>query len=974
LFSGPRLFLCVLCVLGGGEFARVSADVADFLGKPVASVRFMLESREVNEPTFSQIIETAVDRPLSLVQVRESIEQLFSLGRFEDVAVDASLDNGRVALLYVLTPIHPVSRIRFTGSVSRPGIDVGALKRAIADRYGAAPPVGRTTDMVRILTDSLVESGYLHPNINPVVQLEHNPERATLSFDVDSGDRTMIGEVEIVGQPTVARPELLQRLGLNRGAPYQREAINTRIERYVEDRRRQGYYEAKITPAVRFADADRLANLTVTVDPGPRVRVVFAGDPLPTDKRDELVPVAREGSVDEDLLEDSSNRIEEYLRGLGYRDAKAPYTRQTANGELAVTFTIARGAQYRVTRLEITGNEAVSEAELTPLLRTKVGEPFSDNKLDADATAIEDVYRRRGFAAVRAPSAADPQRTGNSAAQVPVIVRFVVNEGPRTVVDSVTLEGNEAIDTASLRSRLVLTSGAPFLPGQLTVDRDVIQTAYYDLGYPNATVTPQTVFGDNNSRVAVTYAIREGTQVFVDHVLIVGNVRTSSETIERELQLGPGDPFGLHALNESQRRLSALGLFRRVRLSELRHGDDTKRDLLVTVDEAPATTIGGGFGAEGRMRVVSNEQTGGIAEQKFEVAPRMFVEYGRRNLFGRNRSINLYGSVSLHLQNQDAFATGPRFTEYRLLGTYREPRLLNTAADGLLTASLEQQFRSSFSYRRNAVTAQAARRLTRDWSVTGAYQIQRTELIETNVDPSLGPLIARLFSTEPLRLSSFGASLIRDTRDDTVNPTTGVYVSASGQLAALAIGSEVGYLKSFFTAQKFRQLAGANGIVLAGSARLGLATEFDLLNPIPEPERFFAGGDTTVRGFALDTLGVRHSPPDPLTDTIDPNGFPIGGNATVIFNGELRVPVAGGLSVVSFFDTGNVFQRVSTMNLSEFRNAVGFGVRYKSPFGPLRVDLGFKTHLEAFPCNSDNPAVTCLESRPALHISFGQAF
>ena len=110
-------------------------------------------------------------------------------------------------------------------------------------------------------------------------------------------------------------------------------------------------------------------------------------------------------------------------------------------------------------------------------------------------------------------------------------------------------------------------------------------------------------------------------------------------------------------------------------------------------------------------------------------------------------------------------------------------------------------------------------------------------------------------------------------------------------------------------------------------------------------------------------------------DTIDPNGFPIGGNATVVFNGEVRVPVRGGLSVVSFFDSGNVFQRVSQLSLSEFRNAVGFGVRYRSPFGPLRVDLGFKTRVETFTCTgTDNVARPCAESRPALHISFGQAF
>jgi outer membrane protein insertion porin family len=229
-------------------------------------------------------------------------------------------------------------------------------------------------------------------------------------------------------------------------------------------------------------------------------------------------------------------------------------------------------------------------------------------------------------------------------------------------------------------------------------------------------------------------------------------------------------------------------------------------------------------------------------------------------------------------------------------------------------------------------------------------------------DPTLPSLIRRLFSDEPLRLSSFSSSVIHDTRDDGVNPTSGHYLSANGQVAAVAIGSQVGFAKSFLTAQGFHMLNASSGIVLAGNARLGTAAEFNTANPIPEPERFFAGGDTSVRGFALDRLGIRHDPADPSRDTIDPNGFPIGGNATVILMGEARVPVRSGISVVGFFDTGNVFQRLNQLDVSELRSAVGFGVRYKSPFGPLRVDVGFKTHVEA------------LESRPALHISFGQAF
>src|SRR6185295_10634041 len=108
-----RSVLCVLSVLRSGELIA-SAAVADYLGKPVASVRFIVEGREVTEPTFAQIVETTVEQPLSMVQVRESIGQLFSLGRFEDVSVDASLENGRVELRYLLTPIHPVTRLRFT--------------------------------------------------------------------------------------------------------------------------------------------------------------------------------------------------------------------------------------------------------------------------------------------------------------------------------------------------------------------------------------------------------------------------------------------------------------------------------------------------------------------------------------------------------------------------------------------------------------------------------------------------------------------------------------------------------------------------------------------------------------------------------------------------------------------------------------------------------------------------------------------
>ena len=960
--------LCLLCVLCAAAANRAAAAVGDYIGKTIGSVRLVTEGRDTTDPVLTSLVETVPDSPLSMVQVRESVAHLFSLGQFEGVSVDAALENGRVALRYELVPIHPVSRIRFSGLLGAPGVNAGALRRAIVERFGVSPPLGRVADMTRILADALRERGYLAAAITPNAELEHAPERATLVFTIQPGARTTIGEIEIVGIPPVSRSVLLDRLGIARGMPYERDALNARIERYVEERRSRGYYEARISTAVRVAADGKVADLTLTVALGPHVRVVFAGDPLPADRRADLVPVEREGSVDEDLLEDSSNRIEEYLKGQGYRDASAPHTRETKDNELVITFAVKRGQQYRVSTFEISGNARVPLADFEPALRLRDGQPFSEARLDADVQMIEDLYHRRGFAAAAVRPAVEIVTATTPPAQVPVAVRAVINEGPQTTVDAVTFSGNQAFADAALRTRVRLQAGAPYVPGLVAVDRDAIQLAYQDLGYQSATVEPRALFNENDTHVTVAYVIREGPQVFVDHVLIVGNVRTSSSTISRELQVKQGDPFSLSAINESQRRLTSLGLFRRARITELRHGGENLRDLLVTIEEAPPTTIGYGGGVEGRLRVVDNG-AGTPASEVFEVAPRAFFQIGRRNVFGKNRSVNFFSSVAEHPPHD----TLPVFTEYSVVGTFREPRVFDTAADAFVNTTFERQTRSSFNFSRRSLSAEIARRITQEISAQVSYQIQRTEVFDEGLKPEDLLVIDRIFPR--VRLSSFSAAVIRDTRNDAVDPASGAYLSANGQLAARAIGSQIGFLKSFFTAQAFRAIPHTNRVVFATSARIGLADGFRheavdengavipgvFIEDLPQSERFYAGGDTTIRGFALDRVGTRHIPTQP-TDTLNEDLLPIGGNGLVIFNGELRFPIWGPVGGVGFFDTGNVFAHVSDIDLGELRSAIGGGVRYKSPFGPIRLDIGFKVNRQ--------PG----EGLTAWFVSFGQAF
>jgi len=958
--------------------APVAADVTEYLGKPVASVTLESGGRPTNDARMLGLIETRVGQPLLSAAVRQSVAHLFSLGQFDDVRVRARIEGSAVALVYELVPLRTLDDLLFRGDRG-PGIDRGRLTTLIAERFGRSPRPVRAPEIAALVEDDLKQVGYLRARVTPSQELDRGGTRSTLVLTLAAGERTRIGTVEVEGDPGMSIPDLLDDLQASRGAPFQRELLNARIDRYLDQRRSRGYLGARLSFSPRLVDDDRTANLTFNVVQGPHVSVVFKGDPLPSDRHDELVPVTREGSADEDLLEDSSNRIEEYLRSQGYRDATAPHTREERPGELLITFTVHKGPQYRVGRVDFSGNTSIPLTDLQQRLRIRPGQPFSDAAIEADRATVEDLYRRSGFAAVQAEATTESQPAVAGAVDVPVAIRIAVTENVRTTVASVRIEGSRSVAEADLRQGLSLQPGQPFSMIELGADRDALQLRLANLGFQSALVTTAAGVSADGTRADVVFTVREGPQIITDHVLIVGNQRTRTATIERELQFKSGEPLGLEQLNESQRRLASLGLFRRARITQLGHGDETRRDVLVTIEEAPVTTLGYGGGLEAGQRLRTEEATG-VASERLEFAPRAFFEVGRRNLLGKNRSVNLFSSVSLHLNNGESVPTSSsNLTEYRILGTFREPRLFNSSADALATAAAEQQIRSSFSFHRVGASAQVVRRLTPALSLTGSYQLQRTALLGVNVTEenqgSLAPLIARLFSTEPLRLSSFSSLLIHDRRDDAVSPTLGHYVSVNGQLAALASGSQVGFAKSFITAQGFRTIPRSNGIVLAGNARLGVAREFDANTPIPEPERFFAGGDTTVRGFALDTLGIRHDPIDPQRDTIDTNGFPIGGNATVILMAEARVPVRGGMSVVGFFDTGNVFQRLSQVNVTELRSAVGFGVRYRSPFGPMRFDLGFKTHVQGIPCQAGaDPADRCFESRPAVHISFGQAF
>jgi outer membrane protein insertion porin family len=947
----------------------------------VDEIRAEREGRPVTSPAILGLIETAAGQPLSMRQVRETIAHLVNLNLFDDVQVISEPSGqGGVRLVYRLMPAHPVDRVEFRGML---GLSEGDLRRAVEDRFGEIPRAAQVDNVAALLRTLYRDRGYPLAMVSGEIVPSHDPDRATLVMNVQAGPRPSIVDVQLTQLDAEEQGLLDERPIVRTGVPYDRTAVERELQRWTDRMRGRNFYEARASHGVLFPPDG--AVLSISVTRGPRVTVEFTGDSLSENERERLVPIRAEASVDEDLLEDSARAIEVYLRGRGYRQARATHTRTPGPRDVVITFDVRRGPHFVFGTVDVSGATSMMPAEVRDFLLVTDGEPFTEAALGAGVARLRNAYLARGHALVKvepAESVVEPAAGGDGHVNVAV----KVTEGPRTVVRALEVQGTKAVPEASIRALVQLAPGRPFSESEMLADRDRIDLEYRNRGYDQVAVRSEWMRAENDTLADVRFVIEEGPQVLVDRVIIVGNTRTKPETIERELLVKPGQPLGYSDLIESRVRLGALGLFRRVTIEELPHASEPRRDIFVRVEEAKATVIGIGPGVEGAFTVRRDEN--GDAVEQFEFAPRGFFQIGRNNLWGKNRSVNLFTRVSLRSRDVVVSSAGVEltedrlgFNEYRVVGTFREPRAFGSRSDILITGILEQAMRSSFNFLRREARAETGVRLSRLYSVTGRYSLQRTEIFDEQItDPAQRPLIDRLFPE--VRLSTFAGSFLRDSRDDVLDSAKGTLVVVDSDIAARAIGSEVGYVKTYVQGRTFYQLPTGRRIVVALAGRLGAAHGFprsvprvdrngapvtgddgvpivDVVQDLPASERFFAGGDTTVRGFALDRLGD--------DSTISDTGFPKGGNGVVVANAELRVAVTRRIQGVGFLDAGNVVAKASDIDLFNLRTAAGFGVRIGTPVGPIRLDLGFKLDRREL-----SPGR--LERRSIWHISLGQAF
>jgi outer membrane protein assembly factor BamA len=732
---------------------------------------------------------------------------------------------------------------------------------------------------------------------------------------------------------------------------------------------------------------------------GPVVDIRLEGANISRRKLKKLVPVFEENAVDDDLLNEGRRNLRDYLQTRGYFEAKVNFTQSDVSNkdERFVIYDVDRGDKHDVVKVSIEGNKYFDDDLIHERLQVQARSiilshgRFTQALMNQDVDSITALYRSNGF--LQANVTGQMMNDGGD-----VAVTYRIQEGPQTRVAHLTVIGNQAFPTEQIVALLNTQEGQAYAESNLALDRDAVLNFYFDKGFLNTqfehkiSATP----GVTNS-MDVTYGIQEGQRFFVDRVLMSQLHFTRPYVAENQLQIKSGDPQSQSQMAKTQSALYDLGVFNEVKMAiQNPDGDAKYKDVLIQFQEAKRWTFNYGFGLEASTGQPDQQSCTELAQHgetslacsqgKSGVSPRVTFDVSRINFRGRANTVTLKSNVGRLQQRGLISFEAPRWWDkpnwtFSATAFYDNSINVTTFTSERLEGSLQLEDKVS--------------RVSRFLYRLTYRRVQAKNLV---VSPDQIPLLS-----QPVRVALPSFAYIRDKRDNVIDAQNGNYTTFDIGVAAKAIGSQASFVRFLAQNSTYQAFGGKRANpksrwVFARSTRIGMA---EPLNDtiIPLPERFFAGGATSMRGFALNQAGPRD-----LT-----TGSPLGGNAVFVNILELRTPspalpfVGDSLSFAFFHDAGNVFQSPDEMVNNIFRwhqpnpdlcrnqstasqcsfayvsQAVGAGVRYRTPIGPIRIDVGYNLNPTVYPATVAGPNNTSVfqpltTRRINVFFSVGQTF
>ena len=885
-------------------------------------------------------------------KVNATVAALKASGKVTDVRVQVDAEANGVRVEFILEPAV------YFGIFQFPGAERFSYARLVQVANFQAQTPFNAAEVERdrqVLIAFFRQQGYFQAKVDAEVKADSANGLANVLFDCQLNRAAKFGELDIVGASTQETATLSHSLqtflarvrgaAIRPGRSYHYSTL-TKAAQYLQSQlEKKGRLGAQVTlaGAEYHADTNR-AGIQFTVVPGPVSTVTIKGAHVWSWTRKALLPMYQGVGVDEESVEEGRQGLISYFQAKGYFDAGVDAQVKTETSGTTVLYQITKEKKHKVSAVELSGNSKLPASELTPHIGVTRGHLFSPGKfsrqlLRSSVNSLKAVYQSEGFSSVQVASSVS-NRGGD------INVQFRVTEGPRDVVNALTIEGNDTMPVAQFApDGLKVVAGQPYSQAHVEADRADIVAHYLQAGYLNSSFreTATEASKDDPHHINVVYHIYEGPKVIAGSVLTLGRDHTKQRLIDQDVaEIEPGEP-----LTESQLLLAGSKLYDHTGVFDWAEVDPKRQittqdaeDVVVRVHEAKRNQITYGFGFEVINRggsipsgtvALPNLPPIGLppsftTSQVTFYGPRGTFQYTRNNVGGKGASLSFTGFAGRLDQRGAAYYIVPDFRW--------SPWKATTSA-----SADRNEENPLFSSQQELASTQLQRPVNKAQTNTLflRYSFSQTDLTRILIPD----LVAA--QDQHVRLSTLGANLTRDTRDNPLDEHKGVLQSAELDMNATKLGSSVNFAK--FTGQAAFYKQGFHNIVFANSLRIGLAQPY-ANSRVPLSEEFFTGGGNSLRGFPLDGAGPQRQV-DVCSSGSSTDCFkilvPSGGNELLLINAEARIPLAikKGLSLVTFYDGGNVFPTVGFHDFTSlYSNNVGLGLRYATPVGPVRIDVG----------------------------------
>ena len=1002
----PILVLC--CLLSVAPELALGEPGA-YEGKKIGRILFVPREQPLDPEEIHRILPVKEQTPLRLDDVRAAIDRLYATGTYADIQVDAELRNDEVILRFITQNNWFVGKVSFEGQIKEPP-SAGQLVNATRLQLGELETDEKIQQALNNVQQTFESNGLYRSRTQPRYTYDPPTNQVLVDFVTDAGPRADYKSPTVVGEPIMPVEKVVAATKW-KGWFGWKPVTHSRTQRGLQNVRKQYQKQDRLMARVTleklaFDDETLTVQPTLRIRAGPRVSVNTVGAKLSRGKLQRLIPVFEEHTVDRDLLVEGQRNLRDFFQSEGYFEVEVEFKEQRiVNDKADIDYLVNLGKRHKLVKVEIVGNRYFD----TPTIRERMYlEPasfqfrrgrYSESYLRRDEVTITNLYQENGFRDVKVTSKVQDDYQGKIGN---IAVTISIDEGPQWLISNLEAEGINSLDKERIIAGLSSTPGQPFSEFSVAVDRDNILTEYFGEGFPNATFEWSSTPGPAPQRVNLKFQIVEGQRRFVRQVLTSGLVTTQDQLVNRNIMLNPGDPLSQPKMIETQRRLYDLGIFSAVNMAiQNPQGETQSKYILYQMDEAKKYSFATGFGAEiARIGGGTNPDFPG---GKAGFSPRVSFNVSRINFRGLGHTI----SFRSRLSNLERLG----------LLSYTAPRLRDTPNLTLTFTGLYRDSRDvrTFNAKRYEGAVQISQRLSKANTAFYRFTYRRNSVSSLNIDPLLIPLYS-----QPVRISLASGNFIQDRRDDPIDSRKGVFNTVDVGLAAKIFGSQSGFTRFLGRNTTYHPIG--KKLVVARSVNFGwlqpitgkLTSETPsaadvfsgaAFEQIPIAERFFSGGGNSHRGFPENQAGPR----DAAT------GFPVGGQALLFFNHELRFPLIGNnVGAVLFHDAGNAYSRLKDISfrLSQphqtivgttgpqeafgfnyMVHAAGIGIRYRTPIGPVRLDLAFSpnaprfegcagyTGEERFQCGRVKP-----DGSPALerkrdrinqfqfHFSIGQAF